>query len=443
MTDRINSADTMQRDTIGDMLTQRPEGTVTLAARYQIVRKLGEGGMGSVWLAEDTKLDGRQVAIKMLPVVLAANKRAIQQLKAEAKLAIQLAHPNIATVRGFEESDEGPFLVIDFIPGQTLEDLLAERGGIPEDKISRLFTPIADALDYAHGQKVIHRDIKPSNILIRDDGPPSIGDFGIARQMKDTMTRVTGRSTSGTLPYMSPEQLRGEAPTPAQDIYSLAATMYECVMGHPPFFRGRIEHQIENVDPDALPSESPLSLAVTQALAKSPSDRPPNARAILCGEMTGPRPVGAKIPGTSGGSQNGSAGRRPIQVRFWEDPGRYVLQHNWILASLFAGLVGAGIAFYFIVDFSFDSKKELVNWQIGLLSGIPVVLAALASLLGNPGPPEQAEDRTEFFASRLLGGALIGVLCSLLFPLGMIWVIGSEIQKKAQKGQQEPPPEDT
>jgi len=147
MNDTLDNMKTMQRDptydTIGDMLTQRPDEAIVLAGRYRIVRKLGEGGMGSVWLAADTKLDGRQVAIKMLPVVLVANKRAIQQLKAEAKVAIQLAHPNIATLRGFEEADEGPFLVMDYIEGQTLEDILTVRGALPEDEVVRLFTPIA------------------------------------------------------------------------------------------------------------------------------------------------------------------------------------------------------------------------------------------------------------------------------------------------------------
>jgi serine/threonine protein kinase len=288
MNDPLDNMKTMQRDpsydTIGDMLTQRPDEAIVLAGRYRIVRKLGEGGMGSVWLAEDTKLDGRQVAIKMLPVVLVANKRAIQQLKAEAKVAIRLAHPSIATLRGFEEAEEGPFLVMDYIEGQTLEDILAVRGALPEDEVYRLFAPIAQALDYAHAQKVIHRDIKPSNILVREDSVPFVADFGIAREMKDTMTRVTGRCTSGTLPYMSPEQLRGEPPTPQQDIYSLAATMYQAMAGHPPFFRGQIEWQVVNEEApplEQLRENSILALMIMQGLAKVSWARPPTAAHLL------------------------------------------------------------------------------------------------------------------------------------------------------------------
>jgi serine/threonine protein kinase len=283
MNDPLDNMNTMLRgpsyDTIGDMLTQRPNEAIVLAGRYRVVRKLGEGGMGSVWLAEDTKLDGRQVAIKMLPVVLVANKRAIQQLKAEAKVAIQLAHPNIATLRGFEEAQEGPFLVIDYIQGATLEDTLADCGTLSVDEVIRLFTPIAQALDYAHTQRVVHRDIKPSNILIREDGVPFITDFGIAREMKDTMTRVTGRSTSGTLPYMSPEQLRGESPTPQQDIYSLAATLYECLAGHPPFYRGQIEYQVMRETPEPLTTS--LWPSIQPGLSKNPKARPAHATALL------------------------------------------------------------------------------------------------------------------------------------------------------------------
>jgi serine/threonine protein kinase len=213
----MNNDENKVYDTMDDRLTAAPDQSVVLAGRYKVVRKLGEGGMGTVWLAKDIKLDDRPVAIKMLPAILSSNPRGIRQLKQEAKLAIQLSYPNIVTLRAFEEEDGNAFLVMDYIEGQTLEQLLAEKETLSEDEVIRLFTPIAEALDYAHSQKVVHRDIKPSNILIRKDGTPFITDFGVAREMKDTMTRVTGKSTSGTLPYMSPEQLRGEPPAPAQD----------------------------------------------------------------------------------------------------------------------------------------------------------------------------------------------------------------------------------
>ena len=181
-----------------------------LANRYRIVRQLGAGGMGSVWLAEDTQLDNKQFAIKMLPSILVCNKRAYRQLKSEALVAMKLVHPNIVQIRAFEENNSNPFLVMDYIEGETLDDRLADRGTLSEEETIRILKPIAAALDYAHGEGVVHRDVKPANVMIRTDGHPYILDFGIAREIQETMTRVTGKFSSGTLLYMSPEQLNGD-----------------------------------------------------------------------------------------------------------------------------------------------------------------------------------------------------------------------------------------
>ena len=170
---------TMTYNTINDAVTMagNAEGTL-LSDRYRIVRQLGQGGMGSVWLAEDTQLDDKLFAIKMLPSILVSNKRAYQQLKGEALVAMKLTHPNIVTLRAFEENDGNPFLVMDYIDGQTLDDYLYEKckvesvkckvsGGLSEDVVIRLLKPIAAALDYAHGEGVVHRDVKPANVMIR------------------------------------------------------------------------------------------------------------------------------------------------------------------------------------------------------------------------------------------------------------------------------------
>jgi len=247
-------------NTINDAVTIAGGGGAMLAGRYRIVRQLGAGGMGSVWLAEDTQLDNKPFAIKMLPSILVSNKRAYRQLKDEALVAMKLAHPNIVTLRAFEENNGNPFLVMDYIDGETLDDYLCERGtgngergnGLSEEEVVRILRPIAAALDYAHGEGVVHRDVKPANVMIRKDGHPFILDFGIAREIQETLTRVTGKLSSGTLLYMSPEQLNGEQPKPAQDIYSFAAMVYECLKGEPPFVRGQIEHQILNVQPEPL-----------------------------------------------------------------------------------------------------------------------------------------------------------------------------------------------
>ena len=327
----------MTYDTINDDKTIAGNGEGTLlAGRYRIVRQLGQGGMGSVWLAEDTQLDDKPFAIKMLPSILVSNKRAYNQLKAEALVAMKLTHPNIVTLRAFEENNGNPFLVMDYIDGQTLDDYLAEHGsgvltqrhgdteaqsgragalrpphgddfgrvehvervegnsgrgtrpacpscGIPEADVLRILRPIAAALDYAHGKGVVHRDVKPGNVMIARDGTPYILDFGIAREIQETLTRVTGKLSSGTLLYMSPEQLMGEQPKPAQDIYSFAAMAYECLRGEPPFSHGQIEFQIMNKQPEHPPGGAQLVASVMSGLAKKPEERPPTCSALLEG----------------------------------------------------------------------------------------------------------------------------------------------------------------
>ena len=165
----------MTYDTINDAATIAGNSTGTmLANRYRVVRPLGNGGMGSVWLVEDVKLDNKPFAVKMLPAILVSNKRAYCQLKDEALVAMKLTHPNIVTLRAFEENNGTPFLVMDYIDGQTLDDYLAEKGKLTEDETLRVLRPVAAALDYAHTKGVVHRDVKPGNVMIAKDGTPYI-----------------------------------------------------------------------------------------------------------------------------------------------------------------------------------------------------------------------------------------------------------------------------
>lgn len=258
-----------------------------LAGRYHIVRQLGSGGMGSVWLAEDGLLDNKTFAIKMLPSVLVSNKRAYQQLKREALVAMKLTHQNIVTLRAFEENDGNPFLVMDYIDGRTLDEYISVKGRLSVDEAASILRPIAVALDYAHSKGVIHRDVKPSNVMLASDGTPYILDFGIAREILEGVTLATGVQASGTLQYMSPEQLHGAKPSPMQDIYSFAAMAYECLVGEPPFCRGLIEHQIDNDEPAPIPPQSGvyarMPALIMAGLSKNPAGRPESCEAVLGG----------------------------------------------------------------------------------------------------------------------------------------------------------------
>ncbi len=286
------SEEDAERETLDRPADSGEAGVMTLAGRYNVLRRLGEGGMGSVWLAEDLKLDGRRVAIKMLPAVLAGKKTAYRQVKQEALMAMKLSHPNIATVRAFEEEEGGnPFLVMDYIEGMGLDEILAEKGTLSEEETVKLLAPVAAALDYAHAKGVVHRDVKPGNVMVAKDGTPYVLDFGIAREIQETMTRVTGKFSSGTLLYMSPEQLNGRAPKAAQDVYSFAAMAYECLKGEPPFARGQIEWQIVNNPPEPLPEEvasESLRGRIMEGLAKTPEGRPGTCAGVLSeGEVKG------------------------------------------------------------------------------------------------------------------------------------------------------------
>jgi len=254
-----------------------------LAGQYQVIRKLGEGGMGEVYLAKDLLLNDRLVAVKVLPALRVASKRAMRQLRQEAAAMAELTHENIVRFFHFGEHVSLPFMVMQYIEGQTLDDLLGEKGRLSAEETIQLCTPLAQALDYAHSKGVVHRDVKPSNIFIDTAGKPYLADFGIARIAKDTITQVTGRdTTAGTLQYMSPEQCRGEWDlTAASDVYSFATVLYECLSGSVPFRTGPIRDLIINEAPPRLGVDHPVISPIMQGLAKESVDRPSSCTALL------------------------------------------------------------------------------------------------------------------------------------------------------------------
>ena len=268
-------------DTLDMAVTQTGQANI-LAGQYRIIKKIGEGGMGIVYLAEDMELADRSVAIKVLPPVLSKNVRAVENLRREALTAINLNHPNIIRLYGFHSDQEVKFLAMEYVDGQTLEDVLTTKSNhaFAYDEYVRIVEQVASALDYAHGQNppVVHRDLKPSNIMLDKQGQVKVLDFGIAREMKDSFTRVTGQQTSGTLPYMSPEQLRGRKTDPEMDIYALGAVSYECLSGRTPFHTGDLGYQIIHEQPQPLSGvPSRVNDAVQRALAKEPQERPRSA----------------------------------------------------------------------------------------------------------------------------------------------------------------------
>jgi serine/threonine-protein kinase len=248
---------------------------------------LGVGGMGRVYLAEDERL-GVRVAIKVLRETLSRDPGSVMRLIAEAKLAIQLAHPNVVRVDHFEDGEMLKFLVMEYIEGETLAHRIAGERKLPEGEVRRIAIEVCKGLEHAHHKRVIHRDIKPGNILLAKNGEIKIADFGIARECRDSVSRLTSQVDSGTLLYMSPEQLIGKS-NEVSDVYSLGIVVYEMVTGQPPFRSGDIPYQIREIVPDPPAGVSPeLGAIVPGAWRRNRSAvTPPSSP--CAGNSTGPR----------------------------------------------------------------------------------------------------------------------------------------------------------
>ena len=255
---------------------------------YEIEHLLGAGGMGEVYRALDTRL-GRTVAIKVLAPELAANLSLKRRFLREARAASALNHPNIATLYDISSDDGADFLVMEYVAGRTLKDLIP-AGGMTFDQLAGLGSQVALALGAAHAAGVVHRDIKPANILVTPEQQVKVIDFGIARLPRDGADNdLTGHGqVIGTVAYMSPEQTRGETVDARSDIFSLGCVLYQAATGRLPF-QGpsvlAIMHEIATFDPDPprvmrpdLPPE--FDRLVARCLAKTPAGRPESAQEL-------------------------------------------------------------------------------------------------------------------------------------------------------------------
>jgi serine/threonine protein kinase len=213
-------------------------------AHYEILAQIGSGGMGEVYLAQDTKLD-RNVAIKLLPPELVVDEHSKKRLLREAKVAARLDHPNICSIYEVNEEAGRSFIVMQYVEGETLARRI-QRNPVELHEALDVSVQVADALAVAHSRGVIHRDIKPANIMITPQGQVKVLDFGLAKVLRDkSLSRTQAETASlltepgmimGTVPYMSPEQVKGEALDVRSDIFSFGAFLYEVVSGRQPFF---------------------------------------------------------------------------------------------------------------------------------------------------------------------------------------------------------------
>jgi serine/threonine protein kinase len=275
----------------------------TKLGHYKILSQLGVGGMGEVYLAEDTKLN-RKVAIKLLPVGSLESENANRRLLREAQSAANLDHPNICGILEVSEENGRNFICMQYVEGETLEarmkrSRLDNRHPLELSESLAIAIQVADALAEAHGRGTIHRDIKPANIMVTTRGAVKVMDFGLAKQIKQTDLVQSEAETEallstpgaiiGTLPYMSPEQVRGEALDGRSDIFSFGVVLYEMISGQQPFASkssAATASAILTLEPAPLArfsNETPAELEriVSKALQKNPDERYQTARDLL------------------------------------------------------------------------------------------------------------------------------------------------------------------
>jgi predicted Ser/Thr protein kinase len=282
-----------------------------LNERYEIETTLGEGGMARVYRGTDGVLS-RPVAIKVLADRYANDDTFVTRFRREAQAAAALNHPNVVSV--FDTGDDGQahYIVMEYVPGQTLADVLKREGPLDPDRAARIAEDVATALQAAHERGLVHRDVKPGNVMIDPEGRTKVMDFGIARAAaNDTLTQ-TG-AVLGTAAYLSPEQARGDPVDARSDIYSLGAVLYEMLTGRPPFTGDSpvaIAYAHVNDQPDPPSAHRPgvppeLEAVTIRALAKDPGDRYPSAEAFRAaiaaarGAGVSTEPIGAAAGDTA------------------------------------------------------------------------------------------------------------------------------------------------
>jgi serine/threonine protein kinase/Tol biopolymer transport system component len=403
--------------------TNRMEGQ--LIAHYKIVRKVGGGGMGVVYEAEDTKL-GRRVALKFLPTETDKDASALERFVREARAASALNHPGICTIHAIEEHDGRTFIAMELLEGQSLDQLLT-RAPLPIPRVLEIGIQLADALDAAHKKNIVHRDIKPANIFVTERSAIKILDFGLAKLLRDGDENLAGETISdtahlltspgtavGTIAYMSPEQARGEELDGRSDLFSLGAVLYQMVTGKHPFPGSTSAVIFDNIlhnAPIAPISLNPTAPAEVERILNKLLEKDRDVRYQVAAELRADlkrlqREMDSGRVGAASVSPSGRVAAAPpsasSQAAVTQTAGKKRLVRSSTDKKI-AGVCG-GLADYFSVD----PTTMRVLWLFGLLgAGVGLFLYPIlwVALPLAPTPQEAMPPRAKSSGSAIVEAA--------------------------------------
>lgn len=261
-------------------------GTV-LSGRYRLESKLGSGGMSTVYLARDETLE-RWIAAKIMHREISDDPAQLERFRREARAVAQLSHPNVVSVIDAGEDAGHPYIVFEYVEGETLKQRIERHGRLPLDEAAAYAIEVGRGLSVAHARNLVHRDVKPQNVLIDAEGRAKVTDFGIARSLDSAGLTATGR-VLGTTDYVSPEQAMGHAVDARSDIYSLGVVLYEMLTGHPPFSAEtlvgvamkHVNERMPDVQRRRPETSSALAAVVERSTAKEPKRRYPGMADML------------------------------------------------------------------------------------------------------------------------------------------------------------------